>query len=120
MERIEKELSDKEYFTALLLSFIYSSIRLRSLVADYLGPSRAKWKETHTVLSFPSFKRLLDYSKKQGIIGLEQYKGLDNLRIERNHIAHESTKWRHLKKQDMAKMEDACEFAVVFLKQTSS
>lgn len=119
VEKILLNLEGEEYFPALLLSFIYASIRLRSLVADYLRPTNKTWKRTHEFLSIPAFSQLPRYANENKVVTKRQYRGLDKLRKIRNKIAHESTPWRHPKPDDTNRMIASCHFAISFLKDTS-
>lgn len=115
IKRINENLVPERYNVAMLLAFIYLSIRLRSLLTDHLAPSNPKWKETHSVLGSLGFRSLLKHCKESHLITQEERDNLSKLGDKRNYIAHESVLWRALTDADIANIKEHCEFAKAFL-----
>lgn len=115
VKRIDENLVPERYNVALLLAFIYLGIRLRSLLADYITPSKPKWKETHRVLGSLGFRSLLKHCKEFHLITEEERDMLSRFADKRNYIAHELVLWRSLTDADVANIREHCEFAKTFL-----
>jgi len=120
IKTIRANLNAQGYTSAILLSFIYVNIRLRTLLTDYLSPAREKWKETHAILSSLQFPRLLKYCKTYKLIDEGEREKLAKLADKRNYLAHESVLWRKLTQEDVNNIEQHCQFAITFLKDTTS
>lgn len=118
---IQKNLGEEDFTSAVLLAFIYASIRLRTLVADNLSQktSGEVWRTIHGFLSVPSFLPLLRYAKKHNIVTKDQFMMLDWIREERNGVAHESTVWKTPTPEIKESIEIACHFAMQFLLETA-
>lgn len=119
VKRIDENLTPERYNVALLLAFIYVSIRLRSLLTDHITPSKPMWKETHRVLGSLGFRSLLKHCKEFRLITKEEGDKLSKLADKRNYIAHESVLWRSLTDADIANIKEHCEFAKTFLRSHS-
>lgn len=115
IKRIDENRSPERYTVALLLSFIYVNIRLRSLLTDHISPTKRKWKETHKILGSLRFPQLLKYCKEFGLISDDEREKLQDLENKRNQVAHESVMWKSLTTQDLTSMERHCRFAKDFL-----
>jgi len=116
---IDTFLKREEYTPAILLASIYVSIRLRSKLIDYSSPSKDKWKENHAKLDRLTFNGLLTRCKKVRIITKEDYDKLNDLREQRNNVAHESKLWREPSSNDIEDIKQNCEFVKNFLQRTN-
>jgi len=119
IKAINENLNRDGYNAALLHSFIYVNIRLRSLLTDYLSPTQPRWKETHSVLGSLQFPRLLKYCKDYRLIDESDKDKLDKLAHKRNNIAHESVLWRAPTPADIVNIEGHCQYAISFLRKTN-
>jgi hypothetical protein len=122
-ERIKTYLEGKEpdYTSALLLSSIYADMRLRTLLTDWMSPTPDKWEKTSSlVLNKISFWGLIVLCDKLGLLqDKKERKNLDELREERNNVAHDSTLWKKLEEPKKKKIERLCNFTMKFLKRTN-
>jgi hypothetical protein len=109
-----------EYTSALLLSFIYASIRLSTILTNYLSPNDDKWKETHKILNKINFSVLIKQCKDKNILSKDDYNKLDKLRILRNNIAHESILWKELSEDEIKNIKEKCESVKNFLQITNN
>lgn len=115
VKRINENLAPERYNVAILLSFIYLGIRLRSLLTDHIAPSKSKWKETHRVLGSLGFRALLKHCNEFRLITDDERDQLSKLADKRHYVAHESVLWRSLTSTDVANITKHCEFAKEFL-----
>ena len=88
-EKIVSFINGKEYRLAILIAFIYASIRLNSLIADFAVPQKEKIKNAQWKLKAESVKRQtfsarLNDCKKYGLLHCTEYHELDRLRLKRN------------------------------------
>lgn len=118
---ISKFLNDDDPISAVLLTHIYSNIRLRSVIADHLRgkDTGVAWKRIQDFLRVPSFSLLLRYARRHKLLVKDYLGVLDNLNSRRNFIAHESKIWRKLTPEDEEDLIAAVQTSVQFLRETS-
>lgn len=119
-ETINAFLDKREYHFALLLSYIYVDIRLRSLLTDWIKPAKKRWKKTSEILSWIGFRGLVIKCDKLGLLSNEERENLDELREKRNKVAHESTLWKGgVQPDEEKKIKRLCKSAIKFLERTT-
>jgi hypothetical protein len=99
-EKINSLINNGEYHLAILVAYMYASIRLRTLLTDWIQPEKAqscddKWKQVSGIFKNLSFSGLVATCDKLGLLKEAEYETLEELRKKRNNIAHESRTWRH-------------------------
>lgn len=119
-EKINFFLHKREYHIALLLSYIYVGIRLRSLITDWAKTPEPKWKEASLIFGRIGFRGCTIVCKQLGLLKGKEMQNLDELRKKRNDVAHESRMWKErLQQSEEKKIKSLCECAIAFLERTS-
>ena len=113
-------LKNDEHNVAVLVSAIYADIRLRTLLTDFISPSKSKWKQASEILDELDLGRLLRLCKKNKCLIGKESKNLNELREMRNKVAHESLVWKTPKIDEKEKKEELCKFTIDFLKRTNN
>lgn len=109
-----------EYTVALLLSYIYVDIRLRTLLTNLVSPTKNKWEITSAeILGKLNLMNLINLCYDHKLINKNQKKNLHALRVKRNKVAHESELWKRLSEDDQKEIENLCKFTIQFLEKTS-
>ena len=117
---INSFLKEKEYPSALLLSHIYTDIRLRSLLTDWVNPPKKRWKRTSEILGRIDFRGLVIKCDGLGLLVGDERKDLDALNDKRNDVAHESRLWKGgLQPAEKKKIERLCKSTMKFLERTT-
>jgi len=117
-KKINSYLENDDYTSALLLASIYASIRLRTLLTNWISPPKDKWKQTSEILKL-NFSRLITLCTQHKLLHDNENKKLDALRKKRNEIAHESALWKELSdKEEKKKIKQLCMFTKNFLERT--
>jgi hypothetical protein len=124
-KKINSVLKNNEYPLALLIAYIYASIRLRSLITDWIKPqasepSDSKWKRTAEIFKSLAFHGLLNNCKKLGLLLNDEYDTLNDLREKRNDVAHESRTWKNgVDAAEEKKIRNICKSVIAFLERTN-
>jgi hypothetical protein len=121
VDSIQALLQRKDFTSAVILAYVYSHIRLRSLVTDSLtGETRgSKWEGTHEFLSVLYFMPMLKSAKKFQIVNPDQFNMLVALIEQRNDIAHRTSFWRNPTPQAKRRIRAVCHFGMQFLLETA-
>lgn len=118
------ELVDDDVISALLLASIYAHMRLRTLITLQLKPPKKHWREIAD--SFDSGGSILGYGalvsvcNKIGLIDNNDKAQLKKVWKFRNSIAHETTIWKDVTKENKKAMIALCDFVKDFLNRTSN
>lgn len=108
-----------DHKSALLLSAIYATIRLRTLLTDWVSPPNDKWKETGKLFNL-KFAGLINRCKQHGLLIGKERETLDGLRKKRNQLAHETKLWKGVSPKEKKKIELLCKSTVKFLERTTT
>src|SRR2546427_6841976 len=75
VKSIQDHLDRKDFISAVLLAYVYSHIRLRTLVTDHLSEETwgRRWQGIHKFLSVLYFSPMLQRAKKLNIVNSEQF-----------------------------------------------
>ena len=115
---INSYLKEEDYISALLLSSIYSQIRLKSIVTDRLSPAQDKWKRTTKNIEI-SFRNLVKICYDLELLNVQERTDLITLWKKRCNVAHESTLWKKLSEVEKKEIAQVCNNTIQFLKRTN-
>lgn len=123
-DRINSFIKNKDYHLAILIAHIYTGIRLKTLLINWVTENRKQqteenWKKMVLVFKDISFDASLRNCKNFKLLKDGEFEKLRELQGKRNDVAHESRLWRiEPPLEEVNDIKNICESVINFLERT--
>lgn len=116
-KKINEFLDNGGHTSALLLASIYVNLRLRTLLTEYISPTKSRWRAVSNKLDI-GFNRLLSLCNEFDLLNGFNTEPLKRLYKRRCKIAHESELWKKICPEDKEEIKSLCQSAIELLENT--
>ena len=125
-EKINSFIGNKEYHLALMIAHIYTGIRLKTLLIDWVTENRNEpieenWKKIAGIFKDVYFNACLKNCKNLKLVNNDEYEKFKMLQTKRNEVAHESRLWRiEPPLKEINDIKSICDSVIAFLENKLS